>query len=246
MNFQDLHELLRLELLRRIEHGALTGTRLAQETGFQQAHISNFLNRKRALSLDGLDRVLAAQSLSVEEFLPLRLTSSADPMPGNSAVHGELVSQDGSETVPVVTLAAAAEEAQIHPADVIETTHVSASRLLESRVRSSRRYAAWQRFVAVRPNGQETAAMKPILIAGVIVVIDRHYNSIAPYHSDQPTLLAVRYGSGLLLRFVELDGGRLILRPSAVEHPLHFVTVGANETASDYIVGRVCVLLQEL
>ena len=52
MNFQDLHELLRVELVRRIEQGTLTGSRLAVQAGFQQAHISNFLNRKRALCLD--------------------------------------------------------------------------------------------------------------------------------------------------------------------------------------------------
>ena len=68
MNFQDLHELLRLELLRRIELGSLTGTSLARQSGFRQAHISNFLNRKRSLSLDGLDRVLAAQNLSIEQI----------------------------------------------------------------------------------------------------------------------------------------------------------------------------------
>ena len=71
MNFQDLHELLRLELLRRIDLGSLTGTGLARQAGFRQAHISNFLNRKRSLSLGGLDRVLAAQNLTVDQIMPL-------------------------------------------------------------------------------------------------------------------------------------------------------------------------------
>ena len=88
--------------------------------------------------------------------------------------------------------------------------------------------------------------MHPTLVAGSIAVIDRHYNSIAPYRADRPTLLAIRYGSSLLLRYVELDSGRLILRPSAIEHPLHVLTVGANETAAEYILGRVCLLLHEL
>src|SRR5271169_1836511 len=79
MNFQDLHELLRLELLRRIERGTLTGSRLAHQAGFQQAHISNFLNRKRALSLEGLDRVLASQNLSIDQILPLDLAAAVQP-----------------------------------------------------------------------------------------------------------------------------------------------------------------------
>src|SRR5437763_15224163 len=79
MNFQDLHELLRVELLRRIERGTLTGSRLALQAGFQQAHISNFLNKKRALSLEGLDRVLASQNLTIDQILPLELSAPQPP-----------------------------------------------------------------------------------------------------------------------------------------------------------------------
>src|SRR5258708_40158363 len=79
MNFQDLHDLLRLALLRRIERGTLPGTPLAHQAGFQQAHISNFLNRKRSLSLEGLDRVLAAQNLTIDQIPPLELTAATPP-----------------------------------------------------------------------------------------------------------------------------------------------------------------------
>src|SRR6202021_1624100 len=95
MNFQDLHELLRLELLRRIDRGVLTGSRLAQQAGFQQAHISNFLNKKRALSLEGLDRVLASQKLSIEHILPLDLNANSTPTPPETS--------DPIEVVPVVS-----------------------------------------------------------------------------------------------------------------------------------------------
>ena len=43
--------------------------RLAEQTGFKQAHISNFLNRKRGLSLEGMDKVLRVQHLSVLDLL---------------------------------------------------------------------------------------------------------------------------------------------------------------------------------
>src|ERR1700758_5374789 len=78
MNFQELHELVRLELVRRIEQGRLTGNRLASQAGFKQAHISNFLNKKRSLSLEGLDRVLAAQNLSIDQILPLELAAARE------------------------------------------------------------------------------------------------------------------------------------------------------------------------
>src|SRR5271170_7280445 len=146
MNFQDLHELLRLELLRRIDRGLLTGSRLAQQAGFQQAHISNFLNRKRSLSLEGLDRVLASQNLTIDQILPLEITAAA-PSPSHTS--------DPIEIVPVVSPSAAMDQARISPAAIIETIQVSASRLHDNRARPSTRRAHWQRFLAIRADTQQ-------------------------------------------------------------------------------------------
>ena len=66
----------------RIEAGELTGLRLAQQTGFEQAHISNFLNRKRGLSLEGMDKVLSVQHLSVLDLLdPTEINKRASIVP---------------------------------------------------------------------------------------------------------------------------------------------------------------------
>src|SRR5215510_12050958 len=69
MKFRALQENLRKTLWNRIEEHQLTGLRLAEETGFMQAHISNFLNRKRGLSVEGMDKVLSVQRLSVLDLL---------------------------------------------------------------------------------------------------------------------------------------------------------------------------------
>src|ERR1700687_933924 len=55
MSFVGLQDQLRKELRRRIDSSELTGMELARRTGFTQAHISNFLNRKRGLKLSALD-----------------------------------------------------------------------------------------------------------------------------------------------------------------------------------------------
>jgi hypothetical protein len=237
MNFQDLHELLRLELLRRIDRGALTRSRLAHQAGFQQAHISNFLNRKRALSLEGLDRVLAAQNLTIDQILPLDLAAHA-PDPTHTS--------DPTEIVPVVSPSAAMDEARISPAAIIETIQVSVSRLYDNRARPSAKYANWQRFLAIRADTQQSAAMDPLVSPGAITVLDRHYNSLAPYRAHQPTLYAVRCGAALLLRFVNFDEGRLILRPWSRDFPIQLLPLATHETPADYIVGRVCLVFSEL
>lgn len=236
MNFQELHELLRLELLSRIELGSLTGTELARQTGFQQAHISNFLNKKRALSMEGLDRVLEAQKLTIDQIMPLEFSAAAVARP----------TDDPIDVVPVVSSSTAMDEAQIRSGSIIESIHVSASRLRDNRPRPSAKCASWQRFVAIRADEQQTAAMGPMILPGAIAVLDRHYNSLAPYHAHQRTLFAVRHGASLVLRYVEFDDGRLILRPLSLSFPVQLLTLGQFETPSDYIVGRVCQIISEL
>src|SRR5579863_395399 len=85
MKFKVLQENLRKILWDRIEAGELTGLRLAEQTGFKQAHISNFLNRKRGLSLEGMDKVLQVQHLSVLDLLdPAEVNKRASILPPSS------------------------------------------------------------------------------------------------------------------------------------------------------------------
>ena len=98
MNFTQLQECLRLELLRRIDLGSVNGALLARQTGFQPSHISNFLRRRRTLSVDGLDRLLAAQMLTVRDLLALDDTSSGPREEASSISH---------TAIPVVTPSAA-------------------------------------------------------------------------------------------------------------------------------------------
>lgn len=234
MNFHDLHELLRLELLRRIQRGSLTGRRLAQQAGFQQAHVSNFLNRKRALSLEGLDKVLASQNITIDQLLPVDLTAAAAE------------SSEVADQVPVVSASVAMDSPVVAAAAVIETMQVAASRLYDNRARPVVNRAHWQRFVAVRVDAQQAAAMEPVLTPDAIVVLDRHYQSLAPYRAQQPTLYAVRCGAALLLRYVDFDEGRLILRPYSRRVPVQLIPLEGQESPGDLIVGRVCLVFSEL
>src|SRR5271170_3757878 len=70
MNFSQLHERVRIEVLRRIENGSLNRTLLAHQVGCTAAHISNFLRQRRKLSIEVLDKVLLAQSVNVADLFP--------------------------------------------------------------------------------------------------------------------------------------------------------------------------------
>ena len=105
MKFRTLQENLRKTLWDRIGEGDLTGLRLAEQTGFKQAHISNFLNRKRGLSLEGMDKVLAVQHLSVLDLLdPVEVNKRANiPAPSEDDFDSVmLVDEDVAATQPLV------------------------------------------------------------------------------------------------------------------------------------------------
>src|ERR1700716_1549474 len=106
MKFRMLQENLRKILWESIDEGELTGLRLAEQTGFKQAHISNFLNRKRGLSLEGMDRVLAVQHLSVLDLLdPSEVNKRASILPPSNDEFQNVLLTDGNvaATQPLIT-----------------------------------------------------------------------------------------------------------------------------------------------
>jgi hypothetical protein len=234
MNMTQMHEHLRLELLRRIQRGTLSVSLLARQTGFGQAHLSNFLRSRRQLSLEGMDRILAAQRLTIENLLPAEHQASLWP-----------TGEEGT-AVPVVSPAAALFEPMIRPSAVQSVLHLPATALqsLHSRASSSRR--AWQRFVAVRASPADALPMEPLMFPDAIVLIDRHYTSLLPYRPNRSNLYAVRQGSHLTLRYVEFLSSRLVLRPHNILYAVQLLEVDPEESPNDLLVGRAVLILNEL
>jgi hypothetical protein len=234
MNFTQVHERLRLELLRRIQRGTLSVSLLARQTGFGQPHLSNFLHGRRQLSLEAMDRVLAAQHLLIADLLPARPHSAAVPE-GSS---------DGA--VPLVTHATALFEPNIRPLAVQSMLHFPAGILESIRPRASQARRAWERFVAVRLDTDEAVVMGPLVQPETIALIDRHYNSLAPYRPDRPNLYAVRHGAHLRLRYVDQVMSRLVLRPHNIAFPVELIDLEELDPLGEPLVGRVALLLSEL
>jgi transcriptional regulator with XRE-family HTH domain len=226
MNFTQMHERLRTELVRRIQRGTLSVSLLARQTGMTQPHLSNFLHSKRQLSHAALDRVLDAQRLSVLDLVPARGRSTAI----------ELIEDDSA--VPLVSHAAAMSEPMIR-AGAQSATHAPAGLLMSLRPRAAGPRRAWQRFVAVRLNKEECAAMEPLLLRDAVVLIDRHYLSLVPYLPGHPNLYAVRDEAQLKVRYIEFSSGRLILRPHNIGFPVELIEIDEGVLLGDLIAGRV-------
>lgn len=232
MKVKTLQDNLRNTLLERIDHGELTGLGLAGMTGFKQAHICNFLNRKRGLSIEGMDRVLRVQHLSVLDLL--------DPAEVNKRASIVLPSNDEFQDVLVVEGEIAATEHLIRNMHVKDSAKFKKAFLQGIRPDIEGNRADWERFVVIKADAREGMSMYPRLLPGATVLIDRHYNSLAPYYNNEPNMYAVRKDGTCTVKYVELAGPQLILRPQNQAYPIEVLPVEEDAKPTDYIVGRVC------
>jgi hypothetical protein len=232
MKFRVLQENLRNTLWERIEEGDLTGLRLAQQTGFKQAHISNFLNRKRGLSLEGMDRVLAVQHLSVLDLLdPSEVNKRASILPPSNDEFQNVLVADGTvaATHPLLI--------SMHVKDIMKFKK-SFLKKLKPDIEGDR--ARWERFVLIRADAREGMSMYPRLLPGATLLIDRHYNSLKPYRKGESNMYAVLKNHNCTVKYVETVGNQLILRPQNQAYPIEVLTMEEGGKPSDYLVGRVC------
>ena len=232
MTFRQLQENLRQLMRQRIQKGQLTGLKLSQQTGFQQAHISNFLNSKRSLSLEGMDKVLEMQKLSVLDLLdPKEVNKRASVVPPAEGDFENVVLTDGAIAAgePLIT----SEKVQ----DILKFKKAFLRRL---RPQAEGMRDEWQRFVLVKVDARDGMSMYPRLLPGAMVLIDRHYNSLQPYKKGEQNMYAVRKDGGCTVKYVEVDGNNLVLRPHNKAYPVSVINVEEGQTVSDYIVGRVC------
>lgn len=232
MKFRALQDNLRKTLWERIDEGELTGLRLAEQTGFKQAHISNFLNRKRGLSLEGMDKVLNVQHLSVLDLL--------DPTEINKRASITPPSEDEFENVLLVEGPVAANEPLVMSMNVKEILKFKTTFLRRLRPELEGARDNWERFVLIKLDGREGMSMYPRLLPGATVLIDRHYNALKPYRKGEFNMYAIAKDGTCTVKYVELAGNHLILRPHNQAYPIEVMTVEEGKTSADYIVGRIC------
>lgn len=232
MKFQHLQEKLRQNLLAEIEQGDLTGLRLAQEAGFKQAHISNFLNCKRGLSLEAMDRILKVRGLSVVDLLDSEEINRRASIPPTAETEFENVFLVGPQTAASVPVIASRQVKEVH-----KFRRTFLRKLRPGRIR---RGEGWDRFVLIRVDARDGMSMYPRLLPGATILIDRHYTSLKPYRRAESNMYAVRKDGVCAIRYLEVAADNLLLRPNNPAYPVEILPLKSGTGASDYIVGRVC------
>src|SRR3954469_12018742 len=148
MNFTTLQNRLRRLLLDKISAGEFTGMALAARAGFQQAHISNFLNQKRSLSIDAMDQVLSSLHLSVVDLLDSAEVESRSPASPRC--------DKQFEAVPLVETAAASGAPTISRDKILDFLKFKKSFLRRLRSDTTRDRETWTRFVLIKADTENS------------------------------------------------------------------------------------------
>lgn len=232
MTLQDLQDNLRAHIRTRINRGEWTGSRLSGEAGFQQGHLSNFLNFRRGLSVEAMDRLLETLGIGILDLVDAGDIQRRAVLPGpvSSFENVAVVSPENS-SLPRF----AADQ-------IIETHSFQKSFLRKLKPDDPGNRADWIRFVLIKLNGRIARGMLPLEISEVTLLVDRHYSSLQPYRRVRPNLYAVRLQQRCFLGYVSLSGDQLILRPHDSRYAVELVRIEPGRSYSEYIVGRVCYL----
>jgi hypothetical protein len=237
MRIAELEDSLRAHIWARIHRGELTGAGLSRDAGFQQAHMSNFLNARRGLSPEAMDRLLDVLQLDVLDLAdPEELRLRALERPERASAF---------DSVPLVSLPDAAFAPRILPRQALDSLKFRKRFLHRLKPDTIGERSDWLRFVLVKADIDNARAMAPRLAPGAVLLLDRHYNSLRPHHRGMTNLHAVRVGTQCAIRYVAAAPGRVILRPHADDWPVELLEIAHGKGFADYIVGRVCHIAVE-
>jgi hypothetical protein len=179
-----------------------------------------------------MDKVLTVQHLSVLDLIdPTEVNKRATVLPP---------SEDEFENVVVTDPRVAASEPLImtmHVKDVLKFKKSFLKRLKDEMIGDRR---GWERFVIIKLDAQAGMSMYPRTMPGSAVLLDRHYNSMAPYRKGDTTMFAVRKNGSCMIRYVEAADNQLVLRPHNPAFPIEMLTLEAGQKLANRIVGRVC------
>lgn len=231
MNLGQIHECLRLELLRRIKRGTLSVSLLARQSGFGTSHISSFLRAQRRLSAEGMDRILAAQRLSIVDLLDAEMNRSARR------------TAERMREVPIVSHHTAMYEPVIRAHAVLHRLHLPAELFGVPNEGASPSRRNWEQFVAVRISAAEAVPMEPLVLPEAVVVLDRHAVTFTAQRKSRSNLFGVRDEARLKLRHAEYQMQCLVLRPHNPGYPVELLDVESGGRMGEVLAGRVVLIL---
>jgi transcriptional regulator with XRE-family HTH domain len=236
MTIKDLQDQLRNHIRARMHRGEWTGSSLSRQAGFQQGHLSNFLNGRRGLSVEAMDRLLEILDIGVLDLLGADDIERRVMLPGPAAK---------VENIAMVS-AENAVLARFSANQILETHSFRRSFLRKLKPNDAGGRIDWLRFVLIKLDARSVGGALPLEISQVTLLIDRHYSSLRPYRRSRPNLYALCLQQRCFLGYVSLAGDQVVLRPHDPRAAVEVVRIERGRSYSEYIVGRVCYVGAEM
>ncbi len=235
VTLETLQLRLREYIRSTISNCELTGLALARQAQLAQGHLSNFLNFRQGLSLESIDRLLAALAIGVLDLV------TAEEI---QQWYGKPSPRYRFEIVPRISRAAAMMP-QLPQSKVLAGHCVDNVLLQRLRSNDVASRSMWQRFVFIELGGGKISSIAPTARQGAMVLVDRHYTSLEPYRRSRQNLYLVQLTDGLAAGRLSLLNSHLILLPCDQKCEVSMVEIKPHENYFEHIVGRVCQIRAE-
>ena len=205
----------------------MTQSALAELAGMRQAHISNFVQGRRGLSINGMDAVLRVLGLDVTSLI----TMSGQTQSANDC-------SPTLESVPLVEYGATMNPTFAKNETLGDSVFPKVL-LRRLTAEAPEKRTAWVRFIAIRADAALAEPMYPRFEKGSVLLVDRHNCSVAENRENELNLCLVRKGDTLMVRWADMINNLLCLRPARSKYPLDIVRIDRRHPLTSYIVGRV-------
>jgi Peptidase S24-like len=171
---------------------------------------------------------------------PLRRAPKLDPSEINKRASIPPPGDDEFQNVLLVEGSIASTEPLLISMNVKEIIKFKKNFLRKLRPAIDGHRDEWERFVAIQIDAREGMSMYPRLLPGATVLIDRHYRSLKPYRKGESNMYAVNKNEGCTVRYVEVAGKHLVLRPHNNAYPVEVMPIQHGKKPPDYLIGRIC------
>ena len=234
MLIADLHERIRQHVLATIKSNQLTQKELGELIGMRQAHISNFVHGRRGLSIEAMDALLNVLGLDVRRLMAMSEQTTPSPKDSSSTL----------ESVPLIQHGAAMNPT-FGKDEILGELGYTKTLVRQLKAEPTDTRKPWVRFIAVRADAALAAPMNPRLSNGSVLLVDRHYCSLAWHPKGGQNLYLIRKEQTLMVRWAAMQGTQLCLRPDRNEYPLAFIYIDRTNPLASCMVGRVVHIATE-
>ena len=222
MRFDELHDMLLVEVGKRMNATGLSQAEVARRAGMQQGTLSNLLLRKKRLTNSAAEKLSGALKIEVEDLLPAPVSPRGQ-----------------ARNIPIVSHKVAATQPLISPRTTLAPSGVTVRAIKHTASLAVGSRGQWTRYVAIRPTRKQVKLMPLLLSEGDLVILDRHDQFLRSEARRLRSIYAVTIDDFLRIGRLDITHRELTLYYEAG------TTEDINLKEKHFVIGRVCRVLHK-